>query len=166
MSLYMYKEKYTKYKNKYLELKKQLGGTSYYGPANTSYPLTDIDIIKHLLYVHWRNWLNDHSYNVSGTNPFIITYGNYHLTMYASEIDNMNGHITDNRLDYNHPKKRFNLYYDSTTETANCTRNLFFESDNNNDYDQKLGLFKLFQDIWRKLFRIGYIYEYDEINEY
>ena len=169
MSLYMYKEKYTKYKNKYLELKKQIGGVypSYYGPLDQPLvPLTDVEIISHLLNVRWSNWLTDHSYFVDGTNPIVITHGNYHLTMYPNEIAQMYGHITDERItDNDNPNKRFKLYFDSSHRVANYfSRSFALDTDSPADINQKLGLFYLFEDIWIRIFRIGNITDFNQIN--
>ncbi len=73
-----YYKKYLKYKNKYLQLKyKQNGGV-------------DINDLREVL----RKKPLDPQFHVSYGNPLVITLGDLHLTIFAHDAINYEGHIT------------------------------------------------------------------------
>lgn len=172
MSLYMYKEKYTKYKNKYLELKKQLGGSYYGPPGQPPARLTNAEIIRHLLYERWSNWLWNNFYSVQGRNPIIITFGQYHLTMYSDEINNMRGHITTN----NHPRLHYHLEciqipspIPNPNDNNLSIRSIWVDTDDPSgsypyEVDDVHHLRNLFEDIWTTIIRTGHITNFNQIN--
>jgi len=149
MSLYMYKEKYTKYKNKYLELKKQLGGI--YGPGSAVEEPNYLEDVKQILrdMRNFRDLPYTYDLILNAQGAVFIVYGNYHLSMFSNEIGQNQGHITENNTN-NHYFLRYNQ--NNRRSVYRGTNDINGYPTNNSDREQMYHLKILFEDIFRTLY--------------